>query len=105
MPKEVYSTEKSRAEVIFDKYELDYEKNNSETYTQYCKEYRLLNDDDADSVITKHFTNKEKIFRWYLPTVPKEQLLEYLKEFDYTVEELYDDPLMVYKVLDNDENI
>lgn len=106
MAKMIKHTEKSRAEVVMEQYVPLFDKDESlmaeDAYVEYCKEYVLKEDENATQ--EQVLLHKEKIFRWYIPTLEKEEIEGFLSDFEYTIEELYDDPLMVYRVVDYEKD-
>lgn len=103
----VYSDEKSRAEVILDMYiplfdRLEEHKNKS-SYVEYCKKYVLSQSDSEEDIKNKEeVLIVEKIHRWYIPEIDKVQLKEFMNDMDFTIDELYDDPFYLFKIVDNE---
>jgi hypothetical protein len=102
MSLEVKSTQKSRAEIIESQYSPLFENDTTlvkdeDYYIEYVKEYSVAQDDEVSSK-TEALIHKEKIYKWYIPTVEIDELSAFLADFDYSVEDFYDDPLMVYRV-------
>jgi len=105
MARMIQHTQVSREDVIKSQYVPLFDKEESliseDAYVEYCKEYVLK--EDVGSIEEKTFLHKEKIFRWYIPTLDEDEIEGFLNDFEYTFEELYDDPLMVYRVVDYDK--